>query len=117
MARKIGSAETERIPGLYQREYEEQVRRSSTPDARLWPFERGWPIDPVEYQKLLEISPCAQAAKACVEAMERGEPVEVAAPNWRSDAVAGIPWLAEPYNTIHTITVWPDDTVKPCRYQ
>jgi len=116
VARKIGTGETQRIPGLYQREYEEQVRLSRTPDPRLWPVETGWPTSPVEYQKLVDASPCAQAAKRRVEVMGHGEAVEIAAPSWRSPLVAGIPWLAEPYNALQTITVTPDDTVRPAAY-
>ena len=52
-----------RIPGLYQCEYDRQLELVSKPDLRLWPVENGWPTDTVEYQKMVDASSCAQAAQ------------------------------------------------------
>jgi hypothetical protein len=95
-------------PGLYQGTYEQALKDALKPDPRLWPVETGWPTDPVEYQKLVDASPCAQAANRRANAMEHGETIEVSAPG-RGSPPAGIPWLED--DSVRTIMVASDDTV------
>lgn len=113
-ARRTGGRRRDTIPGLYQGTYERAVKAASEADPRLWPVETGWPTDPVEYQKFVDASPHAQAAKRRVEAMDRGEAIEVSAPG-RGSPPAGIPWLED--DSVRTIMVASDDTVTPHQYR
>jgi hypothetical protein len=81
------------------------------PDPRLWDPENGWPTDPAELQKLIDVSPYAQSARRQLESMAAGEPIEVATSGLRRRHEAAIPWLSDA--NVRSILVGPDDRVTP----
>jgi hypothetical protein len=111
MARKQGSGNQHGVEGLYLREYRRQQEMAQKPDPRLWPVETGWPSDPAEMQKLIDASPCAQAARRRLADMDAGEPIEVATLSLSRQERAAIPWLSDA--NVRSILVGPDDRVTP----
>jgi hypothetical protein len=113
MARKLGSADEYRVPGLYA-SIRERYEREAAGDPRAAMAEG---LDAAERERLSETSPAVSAARRLLAAMAEGEPVEDGRLSLRQFPEARkVPWLAELYSGVTRVLVEADDTVTPAAY-
>jgi hypothetical protein len=110
MARKLGSGDTWKVPGLYE-SIRERYEREAQADPRAAMAEG---LDPAERERLSETSPAVTQARRVLAAMDRAEPVEDGRPSLRRfPAAREVPWLADLYSGVTRVLVEADDTVTP----